>query len=58
MNKRKDMSVLEENRRLREMCKKYLSWLDVSDVNTGLENDLHNPKMWSPAFNKRKSKLK
>jgi len=37
----------EENRRLREMCKKYLAWLHVEDPEKGLKKDLYNPEMWS-----------
>lgn len=41
------MKPEEEIRRLREMCKKYLGWLNVEDVNAGLERDLRDPEMWS-----------
>jgi len=52
------MTTLEENRRLREMCKKYLAWLNVVDVDADLEKELHNPEMWRTTTNKRKPKRK
>jgi hypothetical protein len=35
----------EENKLLREICKKYLSWLGVKDVEYAFNHDLLNPKM-------------
>jgi len=37
----------EENRRLRCMCKKYLIWLHIDDVDNAVEKDLNDPTMWS-----------
>lgn len=39
-------SLQEENRKLRSMCKKYLSWLNVTNPEDALEKDLTNHEMW------------
>jgi hypothetical protein len=41
------IDVAEENRRLREMCKKYLRMLKIENAEEGLEKDLNDPTMWS-----------
>jgi len=51
-----EISLQEENRRLREMCKKYLSWHGVvKDVEKALEEDLQNPEMWQDIAQQRLS---
>lgn len=42
------VSLREECRRLREMCKRYISWLNISSPEKVLESDLRDPRMWSP----------
>lgn len=57
MNNKK-ITIEEENRRLKEMCKKYLSWLNVKevDLNKALKSDLNNPEMWGPTASEQLSK--
>ena len=40
-----ELSLEEENRRLRVCAAKYLAWLNVEDPEAGLEKDLRNPAM-------------